>query len=184
MFILIHVNLPAGAKFSRFWRSITSLPSTFKIFRPWKKSSTKKSEENFLFRSNMQWIHLGWVVMACLGPKPIKVLLRIKFQDGIDKPQKCRSVCFHPTHQQQKRPSTLPSSRMPASSNLSGAMLAVKVQTSPIVLPAKLTSKFATVATMTWPNTWRPTPISRNTPPFLQHQHYHLCLAVLPASTK
>ena len=125
-----------------------------------------------------------WVVMACLGPKPIKVLLRIKFQDGIDKPQKCRSVCFHPTHQQQKRPSTLPSSRMPASPNLSGAMLAVKVQTSPIVLPAKLTSKFATVATMTWPNTWRPTPISRNTPPFLQHQHYHLCLAVLPASTK
>ena len=48
-----------------------------------------------------------WVVMACLGPKPIKVLLRIKFQDGIDKPQKCRSVCFHPTHQQQRRPSTL-----------------------------------------------------------------------------
>jgi hypothetical protein len=26
--------------------------------------------------------------MACLGPKPIKVLFRIKFQDGIDKPQK------------------------------------------------------------------------------------------------
>jgi hypothetical protein len=58
--------------------------------------------------------------MACLGPKPIKVLfffghtkkkkikkikskyyLRTKFQDGIDKPQKCRNVCYHPTHQQQ-----------------------------------------------------------------------------------
>jgi hypothetical protein len=24
-----------------------------------------------------------------------------KFQDGIDKPQKCQNVCFHPTHQQQ-----------------------------------------------------------------------------------
>jgi hypothetical protein len=22
-------------------------------------------------------------------------------QDGIDKPQKCRNVCYHPTHQQQ-----------------------------------------------------------------------------------
>jgi hypothetical protein len=86
--------------------------------------------------------------MACLGPKPIKVLLRTKFQDGIDKPQKRRSVCFHPTHQQQRRPSTLPSSRMHGSPNLSGARLAVKVQTSPIVLSAKLTSKFATVAAM------------------------------------
>jgi hypothetical protein len=36
------VNLSAGAKFSRFWRSLPSLPSTFKIFRPWKKSSTNK----------------------------------------------------------------------------------------------------------------------------------------------
>ena len=42
------------------------------------------------------------VVMACLGPKPIKVLFkRTKFQDGIDKPQKCWNVCYHPTHQQQ-----------------------------------------------------------------------------------
>ena len=38
----IHVNLPAGVFFSRFWGSLPSLPSTFKIFRPWKKSSTKK----------------------------------------------------------------------------------------------------------------------------------------------
>jgi hypothetical protein len=37
--------------------------------------------------------------MACLGPKLIKVLF--KFQDGIDKPQKCQNVCYHPTHQQQ-----------------------------------------------------------------------------------
>jgi hypothetical protein len=43
-----------------------------------------------------------WVVMACLGPKPIKVLFKdYKFQDGIDKPQKCRNVCYHPKHQQQ-----------------------------------------------------------------------------------
>jgi hypothetical protein len=40
----IHVNLPAGAFFSRFWGS---LPSTFKIFRPWKKSSTIKSWPTF-----------------------------------------------------------------------------------------------------------------------------------------
>ena len=39
-----------------------------------------------------------WVVMACLGSK---YYLRTKFQDGIDKPQKCRNVCYHPTHQQQ-----------------------------------------------------------------------------------
>jgi hypothetical protein len=37
-------SLPAGAFFSRFWGS---LPSTFKIFRPWKKSSTKKSWPTF-----------------------------------------------------------------------------------------------------------------------------------------
>jgi hypothetical protein len=24
-----------------------------------------------------------------------------KFQDGIDKPQKCQNVCYRPTHQQQ-----------------------------------------------------------------------------------
>jgi hypothetical protein len=35
-----------------------------------------------------------------------------------------------PTHQQQRRPSTLPSSRMPGSLNSSGARLAVKVQSS------------------------------------------------------
>ena len=40
----IHVNLPAGAFFSRFWGS---LPSTFKIFCPWKKSSTIKSWPTF-----------------------------------------------------------------------------------------------------------------------------------------
>ena len=54
--------------------------------------------------------------MACLGPKPIKVLfffghtkkkknqknqIKVLFKDGIDKPQKCRNVCYHPTHQQQ-----------------------------------------------------------------------------------
>jgi hypothetical protein len=30
-----------------------------------------------------------------------KYYLRTKFQDGIDKPQKCRNVCYHPTHEQQ-----------------------------------------------------------------------------------
>jgi hypothetical protein len=34
--------------------------------------------------------------MACLEPK---YYLRTKFQDGIDKPQKGRNVCYHPTHQ-------------------------------------------------------------------------------------
>jgi hypothetical protein len=38
------VNLPAGAFFSQFWGS---LPSTFKIFRLWKKSSTIKSWPTF-----------------------------------------------------------------------------------------------------------------------------------------
>jgi hypothetical protein len=45
--VYIHVNLPAGAFFSRFWGSLPSLPSTFKIFRPWKKSSTIKSWPTF-----------------------------------------------------------------------------------------------------------------------------------------
>ena len=30
-----------------------------------------------------------------------KYYLRTKFQDGIDKPQKCQNVCYNPTHQQQ-----------------------------------------------------------------------------------
>jgi DNA-binding SARP family transcriptional activator len=30
-----------------------------------------------------------------------KYYLRTKFQDGIDKPQKCQNVCHHTTHQQQ-----------------------------------------------------------------------------------
>ena len=45
--IIIHVNLPAGAFFSRFWGSLPSLPSTFKIFRLWKKSSTKNLDLHF-----------------------------------------------------------------------------------------------------------------------------------------
>ncbi len=43
----IHVNLPAGAFFSQFWGSLPSLPSTFKIFCLWKKSSTIKSWPTF-----------------------------------------------------------------------------------------------------------------------------------------
>jgi hypothetical protein len=230
--MFIHVNLPAGAKFSRFWRSLLS---TFKIFQPWKKSSTKKSWPTFcdqyfwkfpIWNSHADgkrreirmvklnvifndiwllicltplqvnkigswwlikvlmiiqqlstdwqligdkevclWHTLRWLeVMGavknsykrlrkqesdnlwCQGkllisikramnssqiellwlvwdPSRSKYYLRTKFQDGIDKPQKCQSVCFHPTHQQQRRPS----SRMPGSPNLSGARLAVKV---------------------------------------------------------
>jgi hypothetical protein len=30
-----------------------------------------------------------------------KYCLRTKFQNGIDKPQKCQNVCYHPTDQQQ-----------------------------------------------------------------------------------
>ena len=40
----VHVNLPAGAFFSRFWGSLPSLPSTFRL---WKKSSTIKSWPTF-----------------------------------------------------------------------------------------------------------------------------------------
>jgi hypothetical protein len=43
----LHVNLPAGAFFSRFWGGLPSPPSTFKIFRQWKNSSTKKSWPTF-----------------------------------------------------------------------------------------------------------------------------------------
>ena len=35
-----------------------------------------------------------WVVMVCLGPKPIKVLLRTNFQDGNDKPQNAEAYAF------------------------------------------------------------------------------------------
>ena len=55
LWISIHVNLQAGAFFSRFWGS---LPSTFKIFRPWKKSSTIKSWPTFCdqyFRNFSIW---------------------------------------------------------------------------------------------------------------------------------
>jgi hypothetical protein len=41
------------------------------IINRWANTSrtTFDAEENFLFRSNVQWIHLE---MSCLGPKPIK----------------------------------------------------------------------------------------------------------------
>ena len=64
--------------------------------------TTFDAEENFLFRSNVQWIHLRiellWLVW---DQSRSKYYLRTKFQDGIDKPQKCQNVCYHPTHQQQ-----------------------------------------------------------------------------------
>ena len=46
---------------------------------------------------NSSRIELLWLVW---DQSRSKYYLRTKFQDGIDKPQKCRNVC-HPTHQQQ-----------------------------------------------------------------------------------
>ena len=45
--------------------------------------------------------YLGMYNPHHLLTKNIVYYLRTKFQDGIDKPQKCRNVCYHPTHQQQ-----------------------------------------------------------------------------------
>ena len=47
---------------------------------------------------NSSRIELLWLVW---NQSRSKYYLRTKFQDGIDKPQKCRNVCYHPTHQQQ-----------------------------------------------------------------------------------
>ena len=47
---------------------------------------------------NSSRIELLWLVW---DQSRSKYYLRTKFQDGIDKPQKCRHVCYHPTHQQQ-----------------------------------------------------------------------------------
>ena len=65
--------------------------------------TTFDAEENFLFWSIVQWIHLGLSCYGLFGTKADQSIyyLRTKFQDGIDKPQKCRNICYHPTHQQQ-----------------------------------------------------------------------------------
>ena len=47
---------------------------------------------------NSSWIELLWLVW---DQNRSKYYLRTKFQDEIDKPQKCRNVYYHPTHQQQ-----------------------------------------------------------------------------------
>ena len=48
---------------------------------------------------NSSWIELLWLVW---DQSRSKYYLRTKFQDGIDKPQKCKNICYHPTtHQQQ-----------------------------------------------------------------------------------
>ena len=47
---------------------------------------------------NSSRIELLWLVWY---QSRSKYYLRTKFQDGIDKPQKCQNVCYHPTHQQQ-----------------------------------------------------------------------------------
>ena len=47
---------------------------------------------------NSSRIELLWLVW---DQSRSKHYLRTKFQEGIDKPQKCRNVCYHPTHQQQ-----------------------------------------------------------------------------------
>jgi hypothetical protein len=48
--------------------------------------------------NNSSRIELLWLVC---DQSRSKYYLRTKFQDGIDKPQKFRNVCYHPTHQQQ-----------------------------------------------------------------------------------
>jgi hypothetical protein len=47
---------------------------------------------------NSSRIELLWLVW---DQSQSKYYLRTKFHDGIDKSQKCRNVCYHPTHQQQ-----------------------------------------------------------------------------------
>ena len=47
---------------------------------------------------NSSRIELLWLVW---DKSRSEYYLRTKFQDGIDKPQKCRNVCYHPPHQQQ-----------------------------------------------------------------------------------
>jgi hypothetical protein len=47
---------------------------------------------------NSSRIELLWLVW---DQSRSKYYLRTKFQDVIDKPQKCQNVCYHPTHQQQ-----------------------------------------------------------------------------------
>ena len=50
---------------------------------------------------NSSRIELLWVRVRVRVKVLFKYYLRTKFQDGIDKPQKCGNVCYHPTHQQQ-----------------------------------------------------------------------------------
>jgi hypothetical protein len=47
---------------------------------------------------NSSRIELLWLVW---DQSRSKYYLRTNFQDGIDKPQKCQNVCYHPTNQQQ-----------------------------------------------------------------------------------
>jgi hypothetical protein len=78
------------------------------------KALCKHESDNFWCRGkllisiiramNSSRIELLWLVW---DQSRSKYYLRRKFQNGIDKPQKCRNVCYHPTHQQQRRPSTL-----------------------------------------------------------------------------
>jgi hypothetical protein len=46
---------------------------------------------------NSSRIELLWLVW---DQSRSKYYLRTKFQDGIDKPQKCRKVCYHPMHKE------------------------------------------------------------------------------------
>jgi hypothetical protein len=83
--LLIHVNLPAGAIFSQFWGSFPSLPSTFKIFRPWKKSSTIKSWPTFC--DQYFWKFPIWNSRAdekCREIRMVKVNVIFKWYPVID----------------------------------------------------------------------------------------------------
>jgi hypothetical protein len=75
-FQIIHVNLPAGAFFSRFWGSLPSLPSSFKIFRPWKKSSTKKSWPTFC--DQYFWKFPIWNSCADEKRREIRIKVNVK----------------------------------------------------------------------------------------------------------
>ena len=80
--IIIHVNLPAGTFSSRFWGS---LPSTFKIFRREKKSSTIKSWPTFC--DQYFWKFPIWNSRAdekCREIRMVKVNVIFKWYPVID----------------------------------------------------------------------------------------------------
>jgi hypothetical protein len=60
----------------------------------WHTGSSRRCKPSLLLSP----LELSWLVW---DQSRSKYYLRTKFQDGIDKPQKCQNVCYHPTDQQQ-----------------------------------------------------------------------------------